>query len=224
MYEEAKPKRKREEIPGAGEQALNILAALGRLVIDVMRYSINGAWTGVKWSAIGTWRALKWTGRWSWRGVVFTAALAWAITVWIVLLPWRLLGGLWRWWRGPEPYFESERERDIYLRIRRRFRRRNRFRVHLLGFILFNAFLWSQLLTSLYSDPRPALVLLVTWTIVLLFHYLHLRSGEAEDDALTEALERERAYTDTRDSARYLRLVDDDGEFYEDIPAKRKRG
>jgi hypothetical protein len=220
MYEEGTYKRKREEVPSFGDRILDSVAALGRAGLSAVRYSMWGLWLALKWSAIGAWKA-----------TAFMAGLAWAVMVWTALLPWRMLRGLWQWWRGPEPYFENERERDIYRRIRRRFRRRNRFRLHTLIYLLFNGMIWLDWLTLprfTYAPAWPFFAVLIGWGAVLLFHYLYVRSAEAEDNALDAALERERAYADRqrRDSERYLRLVDEAGTEMDDEtqrPAKRKR-
>lgn len=220
MDYDAKPKRKREEIPGWGDVLLEIVASIGR-----------GGWSVLRWGWRGITGAARWMGRWTWRAVVWSAGLAWALTVWTVLLPWRVLKAVWRWWNGPEPYFESERERDIYRRIRRRFRRRNRLRLHGAFYLLVNGYLWFG-----WYQSRFFMMPGVIWsyffvsgvlTVVLLFHYLYVRSREAEEQAIEEAIERERAWQSQQmDEVRYLRLSDD-GELLDDDyieeEIKRKR-
>ncbi len=240
MYD-AKPKRKREDIPSITDYLLDFLTALAR----AGRAGLRGLWRVLAQCARWTWRGTRWTLRGSTRALIFTGGLLWTTTVWTLRLPWRMLRGLWRWWNGPHPYFESERERDIYYRIRRHFRRRRRHRLHVFAYVLVNISLWAQFASrpyplmfyperALWSQPVWGhIVFTAAWSVILLFHYLHLRSAEAEDQAIEEALERERFYADRQhearyieDNARYARLTDD-GEIvdeYDDDPhMKRKR-
>ncbi|MBZ0294922.1 MAG: hypothetical protein K8L99_20335, partial [Anaerolineae bacterium] len=166
-----------------------------------------------------------------WQAVVWRAGRAWAIRVWSVLLPWRMLKAVWRWWNGPEPYFESERERDIYRRIRRRFRRRNRLRLHGIIYLLANSYVWFEWQHYRFFRPSGTIwsYLFVTGvlTLVLLFHYLHMRSSEAEERAIEEAIDRERAWQSQQmDESRYLRLSDEGellDDYYVEEEIKRKR-
>lgn len=179
---------------------------------------------GIVWSLRQGWRGTRWLGRGAWRATVWSIALAWTLTVWSVTLPWRTLKAIGRWWRGPEPYFESERERDIYRRIRLRFRRRNRLRLHGFIYLALNGFFWAQWFTM-----RNYLSAATWWSyigltfvlsVMLLYHYLSIRSAEAEENALAEALDRERWRAD--DAARYMRLSDD-GELFEVVEEDEKR-
>ena len=220
MYSETKPKRKREEIPTLG----GMLGAMGG---GVWRFSqraisrvLHWTWLAVKWSAIGSWRAVVWLTLFTWKGA------GWALG-----LPGRMLGGVVRWWRGPEPYFESERERDIYQRIRRQFRRRNRFLLHTFTYLALNSAFWIQWYNMSRGAYPPSLwnylALSVVTSLFLLFHFLQMRSAVAEENALETALNRERYYADQYDSLRYTRLSDDgeivDDYYVDETEAKRKR-
>ncbi len=99
----------------------------------------------------------------------------------------------------PHPEFDTAREREIFLRIRRRYRRRNHFILHLFAFVGINAGMWIDWLdmTAYRYDAYapyslgPRLGFMAFWGVVLLLHYIRLRMGEAEDRELENALERE---------------------------------
>ncbi len=231
MYDSAKPKRKREDVPSIGDYLLSAVAGLGRAGFASARLMWRGVVQSLRWSWYGT--------RWGLRGagysLAFSAGILWEFVVWTLRLPLRMMRGLWRWWSGPEPYFESARERDIYYRIRRHFRRRRRFTLHIIAYLAINSAFWLQWY-NMSSSPYPPralnyAALTVVTSFFLLFHYLHLRSAEAEEQAIEEALERERfyasqhamAYDEGYDPA-YMRLVDD-GEIVDEryIEEERKR-
>jgi hypothetical protein len=122
----------------------------------------------------------------------------WQATVWSVKAPFRatrwLLHQLNILVNGRMPELETAREREIYRRIRRRFRRRNRLLTHLIAFALVDGALWVQWLAYMrrYSEPvAHYLGFTLVWGFILLLHYLRVRLGDAEDDALEAALERE---------------------------------
>lgn len=145
--------------------------------------------------------------RWLWRALRFVFRVfvktplrwLWRVVVWSVKAPFRFLGwtlhGLNSLINGRMPELETAREREIYRRIRRRFRRRNRLYTHMLVFIVGIASLWVERANRLYGSPfhpmEPYVFFTMMWTALLVFHYMRVRMGEAEDDALEAALERE---------------------------------
>ncbi|MBZ0302432.1 MAG: hypothetical protein K8J31_21980 [Anaerolineae bacterium] len=146
------------------------------------------------------WRAVAFCFRF---GVVAPARGLWRVTLWAVKAPFRALGWLFRSLilliNGRPPEFETAREREIYRRVKRRYRRRNRLMTHLFAFILILGTAWISWLASLndwayrWREPYTGQVIAFTllWAFFLIFHYVRYRMSESEDQALETALERE---------------------------------
>ncbi len=221
MYSEAKSKRKREDIPSMSQM---LLSAVG----NVWRFSQRSLGRLLRW----TWLMIRWTAIKSWQLTALAGVFTWKATIWTLRLPWRMLRGVGRWWLGPQPYFENERERDIYNRIRRQFRRRNRFRLHTFAYLVINSAFWIQWLNLSWSPYRVNFLNYVALSVVtsffLLFHFLQMRSAVAEENAIEAALSHERHFADYHDNIRYSRLTDDgeivDEYYLEEEMSKRKRG
>jgi hypothetical protein len=171
-----------------------LLRLLGRMLQWSYRVFVvkplRWLWQATVWTARVSWRATLWTLKWSWQAALWCIKTPLRWTGWLLRESWALIFG-----RMPE--FETAREREIWRRIRRRFRRRNLFITHLFAFALINGGLWVDWLNRFYQWQYYAtsgyFVLTLAWGFLLLFHYIRLRMGEAEDDALEAALEREYA-------------------------------
>ncbi|MCB9450794.1 MAG: hypothetical protein H6672_05110 [Anaerolineaceae bacterium] len=164
-----------------------------------------------------SWRVIKAPFRWAWRQSVavlrwawrttgratrWTLRVTWAVTVWTVVAPIRGV----RWLFGSKEPVPQNRYEEIRQRIRRHYRRRNRFITHLLLFILGDGLLWINVASATHYPEYMQTVVLqqtigisVVWAVVLLFHYIRVRMADAEDLALETALERERAWEQQRD-------------------------
>ena len=174
MYEDALPRKRKNDDqhdPVIGP----LIAALFRFLGRALTFSFNAL--------------VLWPLRWLWRA-----------TVWSAKAPFRVMGWLFHQLNvllnGPMPELETAREREIYRRIRRRFRRRNRFVTHLIAFALVDGALWVQWLAYRWRYPEPVahyIGFTLVWGFILLLHYVRLRLGDAEDNALEAALEREYA-------------------------------
>jgi hypothetical protein len=171
------------------------------------------SWRGIKapfrWAWQGTLSALRWSWRqtvamlhWSWRftkqAAVWTLRATWAATKWTVVAPFRGL----RWLFGGEEPIPQNRYDEIRLRIRRHYRRRNRFITHLLLFALANVVMWVNAIImnyyyygTMYSVVgQQTIGISIFWGVMLLYHYIRVRMADAEDQAIEAALERERAW------------------------------
>jgi hypothetical protein len=175
-----------------------LLRWLGRALVFsfhyLVRVPLRWSWQATRWTLRQCGRVLAWAGRWTGRALAWT----WRTSLLLLLQPLRGLG--WLWQCGIElifgriPEFDTVREREIFLRIRRRFRRRNHFITHLIVFIVVSGSLWVEWLNRdlMFRGPLSArLGFIGMWAVVLLLHYIRLRMGEAEDAALEAALERE---------------------------------
>ena len=157
--------------------------------------------------------------------VVIPARWLWRATVWTAIAPFRLL----RWLlhglniliNGRIPEFETVREREIYLRVKRRYRRRSRFITHVFAFVLVNGIMWIEWFSRPdYYRPQsgPAYVgITLIWAFFLLFHHMRVRLGNEEDDAMEAAFERE-YQREARLQPVYYEEVD---EYYGDHAAYR---
>lgn len=210
-------KRKNDDYYEPFLQAL--LRWLGRVLVFSFHYLVQvplgWLWQATRWTLRQSGRVLLWAWRQCERGLAWT----WRASLWLLLQP--LRGFAWLWQRGVElifgriPEFETVREREIFLRIRRHFRRRNFFITHLIIFIVVNGSLMVEWLNRdpLFRGPLSSrLGFMGMWAVVLLLHYIRLRMGEAEDAALEAALEREYA----RQRPVYYEETD---EFYGDYAA-----
>ncbi|MEO1287241.1 MAG: hypothetical protein AAFV93_05695 [Chloroflexota bacterium] len=117
---------------------------------------------------------------------------------------------------GRVPEFETQREAEIFWRVKRRYRRKRLFLMHMLlhlmglfisFYIVFASYLnWQEALSSgatfsssylrgleqIYeSNFATALIVMVVWTIVLIAHSAFNRIGNAEDKTVSEAFDTE---------------------------------
>ena len=177
MYEETYPPKRKND-----DYREPLLAPLGR----VLGRLIQGCFQvlivkPLRWA----WQVTLWSLRWTWRA-----------TVWAIKAPFRwtgwLLRELWALSFGRMPELETAREREIWRRVRRRYRRRNFFMTHIFAFALIIGGMWIQYLSLTWrSYATPYLFVTLIWAFFLLYHFVRYRLAEAEDTALEAALERE---------------------------------
>ncbi|MCB9454394.1 MAG: 2TM domain-containing protein [Anaerolineaceae bacterium] len=165
----------------------------------VIKAPFSWAWrqslAALRWSWRQTVAALRWSWRTAGRVTRWSLRVTWAATVWTATAPFRGL----RWLFGGKEPAPQNRYEEIRQRIRRHYRRRNRFITHLLLFILGNAMMWINAASLYYGYLNSAILrqtigISIGWAIALLYHYLRVRMADAEDQALETALERERAW------------------------------
>lgn len=190
-----KRKRKNEEWydwadgelpPSQAGWLVQLLGLSWRVIRAPFRWTWHQSVAALRWS----WRTTGQVTRWSLR-------MTWAMTVWTVTSPFRGL----RWLFSSKEPVPQNRYEAIQQRIRRHYRRRNRFITHLLLFILGSAAMWINVANASYYPIYMYTVVLqqtigisIGWAIALLYHYLRVRMADAEDQALEAALERERAW------------------------------
>jgi len=229
-----KQKRKREEIyeemaSERGEAPLTqALRFLGWLL------SAPFVWS---WRQLA--RLVTWTFRLCAAVTRWTLRSAWQAAVWTARLPFHALAWLWQLVFGPPVRFSDPRYAEIYALIARRYRRRSRFITHFFVFAITNSILWlgwlydRQFTYNYYpSNPFTSTPILFTllWSMVLVFHYIRMKHGVEEDQAIEQAIEREREWQarQRRDDygAAYGRLADDAEPVelrpFMDEPLKRK--
>ncbi|MBZ0275081.1 MAG: hypothetical protein K8I60_02985 [Anaerolineae bacterium] len=165
------------------------------------RRLVGFSWRVIKapfiWGGRQSWAVLRWSGRQSWAGVRFSLRVAWDATKWAVRLPIQVV----RWLLGVEPPPQNRYE-EIRQRVRRHYRRRNRLITHFFLFIGSNIVFWADVANRPYiyhwsdgiSGAEGAAIISVFWAALLLFHFIRVRMGEAEDQEIEAALERERAW------------------------------
>jgi hypothetical protein len=204
---------------------------------------VKGMWRyGVVLPAQGAWSATKWVFRSSWRVTKWASGQAWRGVVWTAKAPFNFLG----WLFGTNiPEYLSEREKAAYRRIKRYYRRRNRFIAHSfmygVGWVVVLAQFFSLLRRGAETgwDMLPAIgstfAFIGVWTLLMAFHYVRIRMGEAEDAALAQVLEEDAvsiylprkrsglAYHEPYDEpevyeANPYRHLTDDGEFADEAP------
>jgi hypothetical protein len=180
--------------------------------------------------------ATKWTAFSTWRATVWTAQRTWAVAKWTALAPIRALGWLYNTFIRPIPE-PDEPFLAIRWRIKRRFRRRQRFMTHLFAFLGVNFVAGADWLLNSFKyqsyTGRSLLgygVIMLFWVALLIFHFMRMRLADEEDRAMQTALEHQRDYqspylVEDEYDERYERLSDD-GELvidYEIPSEKRKR-
>lgn len=247
---EAKPKRKRVEIIDDFdiEPHPNRLIQVWDFFVRVLAFCINNLLiTPLRWVWRQSIRLLRFSWdvsfavlRWGWRltGRVLNFAIdkSVKVVIWTARAPFRLMGWLWQWlFGGPEP---DDPMQALRWRIKRRYRRRNRFITHVFAYFSMNGYLWLTYNPSYYYSyeplrSTPALFTLF-WGVLLFFHFIRMRMGDAEDNAMEAALQRQTAWEtpyvvedEVVYDERYARLSDNemiDHPVDERVKQKRKRG
>jgi hypothetical protein len=225
-----KRKRKREEIPHR-----SFWAVLGVGTLFLWRSLI---YKPARWMWRHGLRLTRWTLRSSWRVTVWALQKTWAATKWTVLAPFRLLRWLYNMFiRGiPEP---DDPFLAIRWRIKRRFRRRQRFMTHLFAFLGVNFIAAADWLLNSFKyhsyTGRSLLaygVMMAFWVAVILFHFMRMRLADEEDRTIQAELERQRDYQmpylvedEYTLNERYTRLAvsGESSSEMELAPEKRKR-
>lgn len=248
--DEAKPKRKRDEFiddfhdePGLSAQVWNLFVrVLAFCVTTLIIAPLHWLWRQILRLLRFSWNLgfaiLRWTWGFTGRVLNFTIDKSIRAVVWTVRAPFRLLGWLWHWlFGGAEP---DDPMQALRWRIKRRYRRRNRFITHVFAFVGVNGFTWWTFLGYLsrgyYFDPwfSSPIGFTLLWAVALLFHHVRARMGDAEDSAMEAALERQTAWKtpyvvedEVVYDERYSRLADRamvDYPVDERLKQKRKRG
>lgn len=250
---EAKPKRKRVEIIDDFdiEPPPNRLIQVWDFFVRVLAFCINNLLIApLRWVWRQSIRLLRFSWdvsfavlRWGWRltGRVLNFAIdkSVKVVIWTARAPFRFMGWLWQWlFGGPEP---DDPMQALRWRIKRRYRRRNRFITHVFAFVGFNGVLWWDRFSYAWRisyDYSPwylsPLGFTLLWGVLLLFHYVRVRTGDAEDSAMETALQHQTAWEtpyvvedEVVYDERYARLSDDemvDHPLDERVKQKRKRG
>lgn len=246
-YEKAK--RKNDDFrPALWESVANsgVSAARFAWYFGVM-LPAKGAWWLTKNSALGTWWLTKnlASGSWQatraafsygWLATQATAFYAWQGTVWMVTAPFRLL----RWlFIEPLPEFDNPRQAQAYKLVRRYYRRRRWLMTHAfiyagimsVGLIQFFWLLRRQVEIgqSLSSALGSTFAFMMFFTVLMAFHFMRVRMGNAEDEALADVLDRDYGRSARKphlpDEYEYHGRLDDDyaddadenaGDYYEE--------
>jgi hypothetical protein len=162
------PKRKHKTKSGRTRSGLfgSILRGFLRYTIV---YPIRFVWNVSRWSLVTVWSLIRW----------------------IVGLP----SQLWSWFRnGSLPNFENVYQREAYLRIKRRFRRKRRFQFHVMIFALFNitsifeAFSRSWYGSISWNVWNDRIIFGLVWLGVLAFHFMRDRMAETEERELAQVM------------------------------------
>ncbi|MCB9460942.1 MAG: hypothetical protein H6670_14915 [Anaerolineaceae bacterium] len=198
MIYNGKIKRKNDQRPQ--RSVVDILGLLVYwLIVAPITFIASGTWSTLKWLVRNSWAATKWTARNGWAAIVWIAKVSWYGTVWAI-------GGSWktfvvaplRWLRilifGREPEFANAQQAERYRLTRRSFRRKQFFLAHVFLFIGWMVILtYSMYEASVYSYGggymwRNPILATFIWIVILLFHFMRLRIGQAEDEALLQVM------------------------------------
>lgn len=185
---------------------LSIITGLGKGLLIVAVAIGKGIWNFVSLIATGAWWLIKSAGK---------------SIAWVFKQPFRFLGYL---INGRIPEFETVRQEEIFWRIKRHYRRKRLFLLNILaygsGIIFFiliiialyqnvqraTSVFWEQhAIDNLNNTILSAGLFMGIWTLVLIFHFVFNRMGDAEDTALGEALEKEYARSESEDNAHWDR-------------------
>lgn len=184
------------------------------------------------------------------RGIIasFLAGLGALVrgTVWLLLTPVRgMYKGISYLINGRVPAFEDDLMAEAWWRVRRRWRRRNLFNAHLYFFFAVQVMVILSALFYPFVRYGGYEMFVAAWLLLLGFHWLRIRSRNAEDDEMQALFEREYArinhrpqrpvyeeideYYGDQQNLRTPRRLADDYENYQDfhdmepVPAQRKR-
>lgn len=185
-----KMKRKNEELPPRRGIFAMIFAGMGR---------------GISWVVLGAWKIISGIVSWVWnsagRILNFTLRQAWSAVKWAAALPFRaarfvyytLVG--WPISTG-DPWLD-----EVKTIIRRRFQRRRFFTTHIFVFVAGIAALWISWFDHVNNPfwsgptfPSGEIIFTIFWLMLLAYNFVRLKLGEAEDQALSDAIEQQRAW------------------------------
>lgn len=203
---------------------------LWRLLGDML----FGIWYIIKSIAGWGWQAAGQTMGWLWRN-------GWQMLGWVWQLPFRASKWGLSLFRIHVPAHLTAREAEIYLQIKRYYRRRRRFMLHMfayavgllaLGMRTSEVYQWGGSAYWRY-ELQEIVFLSVIWTMMFFYHYIWLRMQDSEAQALHHALSDERDREDERRSAYFAewqvaaQLSDNDDDEadmhgYEE-PARKRR-
>lgn len=200
----------------------NIFGAIFGLISSFF----GGIWWAIKQVTLGIWWAIGTVANGVWWLVRNGASIAW----WVVTRPYYVLHYL---LNGPVPEFETAREKTIFWRVKRRYRRKRIFILHSLfysiaavmsvgytitnglNFLLYNMSAWEW--DWYVSNVTGILVVGSVWTVILGFHRYFNSMHNEEDEAVGQALAEEYARQD--DAYHYAHLEDgvayDDADYYD---------
>lgn len=162
-----------------------IITMIGRKVGAIFIFGWRAAIGLVAWIWRLTWQFTNWVLRQITR-----------VGIWFMLTPWRLVKQLWSWFSGTPIVTGDTRLDALTNLIRRYYRRRNRFITHLFIFSAVNIGLWLDKYIDKYrwwydnEAIRNNVWFTIIWFCLLAFHFIRLRLGDAEDNALRAVLEK----------------------------------
>ncbi len=204
-YPDEKRKRKNEDAPALGA---NILRSIGALLKSFWKYLI---FLPSKFVLVHSFNILKWAVR-----------IAWDATLWSIKAPFRAGRWLWNFFFGEvTPPIENYRQM-VYWQFRRGIRRRNRFLLH--GFIYLAGFIvvlvsWIAVSRRAIEDGNNIVdvnnihfLMLVFWTLPLIFHFIRMQLNQAADDTLMQNLEQEHQH-----ELEMQRLQSQNSHYYEHL-------
>ena len=130
----------------------------------------------------------------------------------------------------------TDRETEVYQRIGRQYRRRKRWYLHVMIFLISMVMIWVSYLLyyPFYASASTAITLTLVWLMILGTHRLWMNLGKSEDREIGEALQHLRqtqqtVYYEETYEERSSRLEDnttednawDDEYMYQTMKAKR---
>lgn len=175
------------------------------------------------------------------KAILFTFKHGWQMAGWLLAQPYRLLRYI---ISGRIPEFDNARQEEIFWRVKRKFRRKRLFALNtflysggwiISAFVIGVNYLDATRLTEpwawqyFYNRSSSALFVMGIWTLILGFHYVFNRMGNAEDTAMGEALADEYARSEREEEhskmmPSYERLVEPyheyDDDYYDEKPKK----
>ncbi|MEM9955788.1 MAG: hypothetical protein AAF846_29585 [Chloroflexota bacterium] len=217
----------------------NPFSAIGRFIWMLTTGITQGLWWLVTQVFNGITYAIKHTAKFVWAGVQHGARGLW----WLAKRPYYLLHYL---LNGHVPEFETKREREVFWRIKRHYRRRkllfiNVFFFGVWLFIASNILLggynaWQRELARVelgyaetyerffYNDLRTLTIITGIYIIILIAHMIFNKMSNTEDEVIGQALDEARQEVQSLPDTRHLEDYDYDDayyDYYEDSKLKR---
>lgn len=197
----------------------NPLISVTSAIFQFIGWLLSQAWSGFMWVIRHAFRLISWL-----------AGRMWALFLWVINKPYQILHYM---VNGYVPNFDNAREEDVFWRVKRHYRRRTFFLIHLVIFAL--AILANIVSTIDYwliaqrngweYYPVPNVVLITVWLIILIGHFSWLRLKREEDSALGDAMQREydRTLQEKQAANRLgdMMIIDEDDEPYYNGKSKR---
>ncbi|GEM_PF-5391350 len=189
-------KQKRKNTPTSPPSIPSILSSL---VAGLLRYGvvipIRWGWKQLRRLLGVVWNIIKGITNWFSHQVIAIIQGVWwlihTILQKLVFSPFIAVGRLLGFVPNAIPEGLTGSETEIYQRVSRQYRRRKRWYLHVITFLISTSIVWISYFfySPFYAGAGTAVLLTIVWLFVLASHRLWMNLGKSEDHEIGEALQ-----------------------------------